>query len=305
MSWSSALLSATEQAWAANDKPMISSNSLKRTEGLDIRWAVGTTSGTTGSTNNEDTTYISENIMDGFPGIVSKPNASDGFFTIVIDASASPLTFDWFGILNHNLKTLACTSMRLEIADYGTFTGASLLSTTNINSIMSSDDRFSDLTLFHTGTVARRYSAVQFVRIRITIASGVPQIGQVILGRRRQQQFHPSLPWDSTGERSRSDDFTAPSGMLSRQMRYKARREIDASFRHSTPTEQSDLLSWWDQIDEGGLPFYYHDAPATYPSDFNMMMMGRPSLRYPWTTSTTRDFSLRAVEQGPNFLSQE
>jgi len=306
MAWSSAELSANEIAWAAADKPMISANAYKRRINAGgEKWVVGKINGTVADANGEDTTYVTENLIDGYPGRLSKPNAADTAFTIVVNNPNDPMEFDWVGILNHNLDTLACTAFTVEVGNNGLFTATSTISSTNLATALSSDRRWANLELYHTGSVARRYTGVQYLRIAITCSSGTPEIGQLILGRRRQQQFQPQAPWDPNAEASSMDDFIGRDGMLSRQSRFKARRSIVADWRHSLAALQSDVLSWWGEIDEGGLPFYYHDEPESSPKDFYMMMLDDPELQYPWSTSVTRDFNLRAIEQGPSFFSLE
>lgn len=301
MGWSVASLSANEIAWAAADKPMLSSNSGVVFD--DMRWVVGKTDGTWADSSDDATGFDAYRAVDGFPGRVTKPNAADTEFTLLFDWSSNPIEFDWFGVMNHNLYTLSCTSLQFQISDSSGFgTRLAMMSTTNVSTGYSADRRLAELSI---GTGDQRFSGVMYGRIGITCSSGVPEIGQVILGRRRQQQFQPSTPWDLTGEASAMDDFTGRDGMLSRQTRYKARREMDARWRHSEPALQSDVLAWWDGIEEGGQPFYFTDLPASYPDDFSMMMMRSPVLRYPKTTSTTRDLNLNAVEQGPTFFSLE
>lgn len=299
MAYSAADLSANEIAWAADDKHMLSSNALYAS-GITGGWDKAATTGTVASATDDATGFEAYRLFDGLPGDVSKPDGSGTTISIVLDCSAAPIEFDWWGVLNHNLKTLACTALVLQIADDNAFTTNLItLSTTNINTAYTTDRRFADLVLETGGGTARRYSAVPYVRIQITCSSGVPQIGQIILGRRRQMQFAPDRPWDPTNQSSAADDFESRSGTIYRVARRKGRREISALFHHNTAAEQNDILDWWADIEAAEQPFFYTDEPDTNPDDF-WMMVKDPELRYPFTLHSLRDVTIDAVEQGPS-----
>jgi len=302
MGWGFSLLSADELAWAALDKPILSNNALYAD--VTLKWMY-TLLGHTDHFDQSDSDKPASRMVDAKPGYLSSPGNAATTFTITIDASASPITFDWFGIINHNLHTLACTALVLEIADDGDFTtNKKNLSTTNISTALTSDRRFADLTLTDGGDPSR-YANVPFARILITTSSGIPRIGQIILGRRRQQPYLPNMNWDPSQSETLADDFTSKSGVISRLSRGRGQRQMVATFRHDTDAIRGDITSWWEDIEGGEQPFFYIDEPATNPMDFWMMYLDAPELDYPWTLPATRDLSIVAAEQGTTFFSQE
>jgi len=400
MAFSSANLSSDEITWASLDKPFLSNNALYNTS-TAAGWDAGTVDGTVASATEDATGFDAERLFNIYPGLTSKPNAAGTVHTIVFDRSGTPITFDWLGVLTHNLDTLACTDFTLQIANDAAFTSGLLqISTTNVATALSSDRRFADLSLVastmttaqdetafdnspttegtfaggasHAGsdvitlvdgttvtvdavsggavtqftinttssvgatkdhtlvqasttgsgtgftltpdtdnlvesTVAKRFSSVPYIRLQITCSSGTPEIGLIVLGRRRQQQFSPDMPWDPTNEVTDSDDHTSKSGVISRVSRAKARRDIDALFRHDTTAEQTTIKDWWSDIEGGVQPFFYVDEPNANPNNFWMMFLVDPRLSYPFNLHATRDVRIEAIEQGPSgaYFSQE
>lgn len=305
MAYSAADLSATEIALAALDKPILSNNALYNTSN-NAKWVRGTRAGVVGSTEEEDTDYPTENLFDGYPSNVSKPNASEQDFTIVLDRSSAPITFDWLGIINHNLDTLGATIFDLEVDDDPNFLSPEKISTTNIATSFTKDQRFTDLVLESGGGTARRYTDVPYIRIGIQIpSSDIPEIGQIVLGRRRQQQYQPDLEWNPTHEITEVDDMVSRSGVVNRVARHKARRQIDATWRHSTDAEQTDILNWWSDIEAAEQPFFLLDEPNTNPHDFWMMFMEPAELDYSFIMHNTRELKLSAMEQGAAFFALE
>lgn len=305
MAWSSALLSANESNWAADDKPMLSSNALQAASvgDMDAKWVTGTTSGTWASADDTNASYPVENLWDGFPGFDSRATTASANWTLVFNASAAPIEFDWFGIINHNLKGAIVV---VDVADDSAFTTNN--SVIFLGSIPSAytDRRWCDLAFGPGPTAtAQRFSDVPWIRFAFAISSNVPYIGQFVFGRRRQQQFQPIVPWDPTNQVSSMDEVVGLNGVRDRSARYKARREMNAVFRHSDATLQSDTLALWSAIRHGSDPFYIHDEPSSNEDSFNMMMFREPELRYPWSGPKSRDMFIDAVEQGPKFFSQD
>lgn len=305
MAWTNPNLSAEEIAWAGDDKPMLSSNSLQSVDASDIdaKWIKGKTNGVWSDTDGADADYPMRQLWDGLPHLEARPDAAVALSTIVINVSASPIDFDWFGILNHNLDSSSCTSLTVQVADSGDFlTRPQTVISAYNPSALSSDRRFSVLSL-SPGNV--RYQDVGWIRIAMSNASAVLSIGQMIFGRSRQQKFNPVLPWDPQAQVSSMDEIVLPNMTRDRNPRYKARRELEASFRHSCSFQQNDTIAFWDDIRQGSDPFYIHDNPSSLSNDFYMMFFREPALQYPWTSAVTRDLQISAFEQGPNFFSLE
>ena len=306
MTYTGSDLSANEIAWAALDKPFLSNNALYTV--LDeVKWVRGTRSGSVASSDESSTTFPARHLYDGFPGNLSKPNNSEQDFTIVIDCSSNPITFDWFGMMNHNLDTLGATICDVQIADTSNFaTNLITLSQTNIATSFTKDRRFTDLVLESGGGTARRYSDVEYVRIGIQIpVADVPYIGQLVFGRRRQQQYQPELEWDPTNQVSDMRDTVTSNGVTNRLTKTKGQRLIEgARFLHDTQALQDELATFWTDIEASEQPFFFLDQPNAAPNDF-WMLFHEPMLKNPYVQWLTREYLLNAAEQGVPFFSQE
>jgi len=298
-SYTEADLGADEITRAAADKPVLSSNSLY-TSGSS-KWVTGSKTGTVASANNQDPDFPASRMTDGFPGYVSKPSSASTLFTVVINRTLSPVEFDWFGLMNHNLFTLSCTELRLQIASNSLFSTDLITPfTADISALYASDRRIAGMALETGGGVARRYGNVQYMRLQITCSSGVPEIGQIILGRRRQQKYNPEVDWGPDNQSSAIDRVTTRGGVRYKTARALGRRDIDAILVHDDTTLQNDLIDWWADIDAGNQNFFWHDQPATYPDNFCMFDLNEDTFIYPLIDWKNRKFNLVGSEQGPD-----
>lgn len=305
-----ATLTAAEIALAAADKPILAAT--PDPDFLTAGWVVGSTFGTIVSATDNDPDRPAIRAWDGLPGLQTQPDSDNTLFTFVMEHTKG-IEFDFVGFLNHNFDTIDMTTLILQIAD-DTLFAVNFRELMNINpsALLSSDRRFADLSLFHTGSDPIRYSQVQFMRLRITLgSSGRPLIGQVVFGRRRQLKHEPNRPWDPTDLHSLGDAFESRGGSISVTPRYKGRREITANLNPDTsPTaapspHQQDLIDWYVQTEHGILPYVWIDKPDATPNDFFFMRRREPSLEYPFVTPFTREFTLDGLEQGPTFFSQD
>lgn len=309
MAWSSASLSANELAWSGADKPMLSSNALQAAKPGDIsaKWVTGTVSGTSASADDTDSDYPAAQLWDGFPGRRSKGTNAATSWSIVIDASSSPIEFDWWGVIGHNLRDITISTMGVTIADSGDFASRpSAISSVTPYSDMANGHRYADLSLSPAlGSTIERFSDVEWIRVWLTCSSGVPEIGQLVFGRSRQQQFQPTMPFNRYNQASSMHFISTPGGARLNNPRYKARRELNASYKHSLTSLQTDALAWWSDTRDGCDPFFYHDAPSGSPIGFHMMMHREQGVRYPRANACRRELFIDAIEQGPTFLSLE
>lgn len=304
MAWIETSLSADEIAWAAADKPMISSNALYSE--ITMLWAVGTTVATANWTPDDaDDDFPSINLFDARPGLISRANAADTQFTIVVDASADPLEFDWLGILNHNLDTAACTTFTVQISDSNDFTTRlTTIQTNTIGSALSSDKRYANLVMADLEAVSR-FSGVEYVRFQIVTSSIIPYIGELILGRRYQQPYQPDVPFASLNQSGFVGSHESQSGVISSVVGSSGQRLLNATFHHNTQALQDEVFDFWDDLGAGEQPFFYHDEPNSNPMDFYMMHIDDPVLDNPYGENNVRDWMIEATEVGPEFLTQD
>lgn len=305
MAWSSAELSSDEQTYAAADKPILGANAAAG-ELVASRWTA-TDSGTFSSTDITDSDKPISRLFDGLPGLQTTPDSVQTDYTICLQFDAPGIEFDGILYLNHGLYTNGVTSLKLQIADDSTFS-SNLQTLSDINpSAKSSDARLADLSLYHTGTTARRYSDVIYARITLTRGINfTPSIGQIVFLRRRQLKHQPDRPWDPTDQHSNIESYEALDGTIYSTVRYRGRREIRATLPYLDSTRQGDVLSWWSDIEQGSYPFVWIDSPGTAPSEWWLMRLSDAVLSLPYSTGGQyRDLEIEATEQGPSFMAME
>lgn len=304
MAWSSEAISANELAWAADDKPMISSNALY--DDITVIWVEGTTTGVATDSDDSKEGYPATAMFDSLTGMPSRTVNQSNQFTIVIDASSAPISFDWFGVLNHNMDSISATAVVVQIADDAAFTTRlQTVQTNNVSTTLSSDRRFANLVMDVGGATQYRFLNVPYARIQVTCSSNRLYIGELVLGRRHQQDFQPDVPFDSLNPFGDSGDHESDSGVITRSSKSRGGRRLEALFHHDDTDLQDETLAWWDEIEGGQLPFFYHDAPGSNPMDFYMFLLDEPRLVYPETSAAVRELSIEATEIGPEYFSQD
>lgn len=300
-------LTQSERDLAAADKPILAAtpdadNFIDANSG----WDVGTITGTSATAVDTDANKPIRRAVDGLPGLRTAPNATGTLHTMVLNFSPG-ITFDFIGYLGHNFRTRQVTDLTLQVADDGAFTtNVRTLSSRNIFALFGSDRRVADLTLIDTGIDAQRFSGVEWIRLQFTLSvTGIPDIGQVVFGRRRQLRFEPNRPWDPTDLQTRLDRFESRAGVRTDVPRFRGRRRVAANLNPFDEPFQQDLIDWFTDINHGASPLVWVDTPNTGADDFYFMKIDEPSFEYPFVTFSTREMNLRASEQGPNFFSQD
>lgn len=298
MAYTFPALSSDEIAWAALDLPFLSNNAMYAS-GVAGGWDAGVTTGTVASATEDEDNFEAKFGVDGNPDLLTKPNAASTLHTLVYDCSSSPITFDWFGVMNHNLYTLSCSSFQLQAADDAAFTsGLRALGTIDFTSGFSRDQRATVLSLFHTGSTPLRYTAVPYIRFTFICSSGVPEIGQIVLGQRRQQPYAPDNPFDRGNYQSLSAQAEAVAGTLTNNMRSLSRYRLNAVLHHDTDALQTEADEFWDDIEGGEQPFFWVETPNSDTSRFYMVHLDAPAFGYPYTQPNSRDWQIQATEQG-------
>jgi hypothetical protein len=294
---SSAELSATEIALAAADKPILGANAAKVANlGSQTRWTA-TTSGVHDTTSISDTDTPVSRIFDGLPPIRSAPTSTQNNYTIFLEFD-SVITFDGILYLDHNLQSEGCTALVLQVGDDEDMTNATTISTLDPSG-ESTNKRLADLVLESGGGVARRYTA-DYMRVTMAKGSGFdPVIGQIVFLRRRQLPRQPRMSWDPTNQESGIDRFKTRSNIKHDTVRYRGARMIQAEHRFDTSDEHTAILNWWDNTNQGTEPVIWIDEPNAAPADFFFGLI-EPTLAFPYTMPTTREFRLVAEEQPPH-----
>lgn len=304
MAWSSAALTADEVTYAAANKPILVG--IQALESPQIaRWdADGDASG---GGDISATGFPARWSYDRRTGKRTKPNAGAATQYLVYQLNASPDDVDCAFIQDHNFGTIGALTVTLEIADVATFTGGTF-QTLATWTPGTSNNRLASLSLKHTGSVALRYSGLSYVRIKTTGGSHTPEIGEVWLGRRRQLKHKPNEPYADLANHFIGSQrlFETKSGLPAVSVRHRGRRVLDARVNPSDTTYHTAVRSWFRDTNWGTRAFVWVEDPAAAPASYNLVRLDQPDLYFPLISGTAeREFTIKALEQGPDFLDPE
>ena len=300
MAYSAADLSAADIASAAADKPIL--GALMVYAPTSKEWsAAGAFSGADATAADSP----ARRAYDGFTDLITKPSSAAVTWYYLLDIIAAGVAIDFVAILGHNFGTITGLTVTLEIADNSEFT-------TNLLAIASmspgtSNDRLIDLVLESGGGTARRYSAVQYARLKITGTSGTPEIGELILGQRCQMQYKPNRPYNPNLTAADSEGFRSKSGIKTTYIQNRGARRLIAGLTVSGSTKIDDVETWWSNTRQGTQPFVWIEDPNTSPASFHLMSFedDSPQLDFNEIGPNHRELNIQAIEQGPDYLELE
>jgi len=152
---------------------------------------------------------------------------------------------------------------------------------------------------------ANRHTDIDLVRISFAtddssnFGAYEPEIGEVLLGRRRQLGFLPLIPFDEDPRDSRVAEFISDSGVISRHVFSSGRQRFQFNYS-PTPSgvtgldEVATLRSWFSETNFGSDNFLLIDSPdvaAPHPShwcyvenpELNMLLQGPTERRLDMT----------------------
>lgn len=293
--WTSAALRSDESTALAADKPMV----LAPTPPPDtaVRW---TTTGTQAGADKTLTGYPAARFNDGFPHLLTKPNAAAATNYINMDFGTSGLEFDAIAIMGHNFDTISLTTVQLELDDGsppdGTFGAVESLTALTL---VGSDDRV--LQLF-----SLRYSDVRYARLKLVAAGAVtPQIGELLILRRTQLRRNPLEGFDPTRRLNDTSELaTSRSGVSQKIVHYQNQFVLEASIREHLTDNVQDLVNHHERTRSH---FVWCYRPTSALNSFNLMVRNPDELVMPQSGWARRDTMLSGLEQGPErfFLSKE
>jgi hypothetical protein len=301
MAWSSAVLAARETAGLAADKPLIAVQVLPISPTAE-KWTESANCGT--GTDRTLATKPALRAYDGLPGLPTTPNTTlSNTWYYYLDVGAATVEFDCAFIIGHNFDTIALTDVELHIADNAAFD--SNLQTIYDFGNPASDDRLAALSLFHTGAVARRYTGVRYLRLKMVAAGNVtPSIGELVLGRRFQLDRRPDVPFNPDALVNSFSVAKTIGGVSIRTNMHRNMFALQAEWPVDDTDQISDWVSFW-QLCRG--PFVWIYQPSTLPNSWHLMMLLGESLDFPYEQALVRMARIEAEEQGPDeyFLANE
>lgn len=288
MVWSSAPLAEYETNRLALDKPLIAPQMIPVTPAVQ-RW---TEVGQTTSTDRTDASYPALRAHDALPGYVTKPDSTSSATWYLVFQTSTAIEFDCAFLLNHNFGTLTLTTVTLEVANSGVF-GAGLETIGDFGE-PSDDTRLADLELYHFGDTARRYSA-QYFRLKLARATPfTPELGELVLGRRRQLEYKPNRPYDEYAMGESSDSLITAGGEIHKTVWSRRAFELTGEFEIDSDTYRDDMVAFYRQC-RG--PFVWIENPNSAPDSFHYMMR-EGGLAIPQIEANLRRAELVATEQG-------
>jgi hypothetical protein len=247
-----------------------------------------------------DTTYPPTRTFDRFTylrtrALLPAPMTSTADWSFLFkaaDIATAPLEFDSVAIVNHNFGTLSKQFgtyasgspfiVRIGVSDSGEFGGGG-----GWTEIASFTDPLTDKPLVSfdlkngsgAPTSFAQFSGVAYGGISIecagttmgTSATTLPEIGEVIFGKRMQLLHGPTIPYNdrNTGADLGGGRAVGGTGIASSFLRSAGRRSIQATY--TLTTDRADMLSFYqNDISQGQKQFLYvpRGSRAEFPSTY-------------------------------------
>lgn len=304
MAWSSAALAAYETAQLALDKPLIAAQVVPASP----TYAKWVDAGQIGAgdistwTDRSASANPARRAYDAYPGYVTKQSGTnDDVWYYALDLGAA-IAFDCAFLIGHNAGTLSLVNdLVLQIADDNDFS-------TNLQTVgnfgqPADDDRLADLSLNHGGA-NRRYTA-QYVWLKWdkTGTNITPEIGELILARRRQLEYKPDRPFDEYALSEDAGSILTAGGITHKTLYSRRGLELAGNFVVDSATYTNDLVAFFRDC-RGS--FVWVDNPSSAPASWHMMVREGP-LSIPREAASKRRHRIVGVEQGPEeyFLDVE
>jgi hypothetical protein len=258
MAWSSSVVTLT-------DLPMfVPSHLIRDGAPSGPRW------NTAGTTAAADTTHVDWPIgfaYDGWctRGLHTMPDATAATVYAVFQLAA-PVDFDTMILCGSNLSDAATITAQIDNA--GTFATVTDL---HAVAVPAEEQRIVVTKLDHAGGGAsRRYSGVNFFRLKFTGTAYQPRLREVWLGRRRQLSYYPNAPWQDRRSVTSAPAQVSESGVVTqtRTSRGAAVRDLDIEL--TTAAQETDLAAMWAACEYGEQPFWWIETPSSNPQAYLM-----------------------------------
>lgn len=332
----SAITAAEEAALDAGKMLLVGTNALRRYLAVPVWSSSGdwADSGTTGAGSNlVDTAFPTRYLYDDVLYNYTQPSVdADGLSTVylLLDLDAGTdddQTIDvaWWKPIGFDTLPGNVT-VTLEFADNAGFSTnlRTICEWTGLTSAKAVDVRIGDDYLLGVANTPPRFTNVRYARLKIETDSAftsakLPQIAELVLGRRRQLGHLPRAPWDPDAEDSAVDWFASDTeGVVGGDVRYRGRFTGTLNFRPTSSTmlgvdETAALHGWWADTDSGTRPFLLVDDPTSGTTDrhspqgngkFVYAPNPRSIMPYLAQYQSVREASLELIELPP-FQSSE
>lgn len=330
MPYAAGTVSTNEQDALTAGRPLLcATNHIRniRSGSTALEWSASgswSDSAPAGASNRTSASYPTSRAWDGRLYADTRPSGAEGtegsglnerrVFYLLADldeSSAATHTIDLVMVRPLNVSSWpGVATLQVQIADNSTFT-TNLVTIASFTGADLADRKLLDLNLT-TGAGANlygRFTSVRYARLRIsttvTWGSIRPQIGEWVMGRRRQLAHNPRVPHDDRPASSVVADFRSQSQAVSRYIYARGARNIEAGLM-PVPSgaysidEVATLRSWFEESGWGTRPFiYYEPASAGLTRNAYWMMLDEPELTMPLNGPFHRSVTLSMREQPP------
>lgn len=290
-----------------------------RNDGVDT-WASGS--------DNTATGYDTDYAFDGFQDAVTKPASSaNGSRSLLLDLSTtitdvvpSESNFvDGVVIAGHNFSNCGGTvNVYLEYDGSGNadFSDARIaFQWLNV----SNNKRLVGLNFGTSASYSAAYGLIsaRYWRLRITSSSNFgnaePEIGELMLSRRRQMSQHGVVPYKRRGLRTRQDKTSAKSGISTVYQYSESGAQLPFTWRFAEGgddtlyglDEGAIILAWFRDCAGGSKPFYYIEDPISAPQVAYFMRLEAAELDFDKVDNILTAFSAMLVEEAPNVFIEQ
>jgi len=296
---------------ATADKPLILSNhqlrdlSTSEFPNFSLKWKTAL------GVDVSDPDFPTSRLYDNQAHLISKPTgpaATTWYLEMIMDdLNRGNFDADTICLLNHNFGE--ARFVEVFVANFGNFFGEQEIQEwTGSAPHALVDQRLASLDLGMT-LLPRLFSNVTYCRIKITtgaLSPIVPELGEVILGKRCQLYRKPLPPFSMETTAASTTTFVSNSGISSRYVYNRGQAIREPRFITYGSREIDQFRDWWSQCKEGTEPFLWWDEPNTDETDpiyVNLQDTVFPFLRSPGADETQRG-SMSLIEKAP-FFSRE
>lgn len=335
MAYATGTVSVAEQGALTAGRPLLlATNHIRniRAGTVQLEWSASgdwSDSGSLGASNRTSATYPTSRAWDGVLYADTRPTGAEGtegaglstryvyYLLAELDESSNAThTIDTVMVRPLNVSSWpGIATIEVQIADNAAFS-SNLLTVSSFTGAALADRKLLDTNLT-TGAGANlwgRFTSVRYARLRIssTVSWGAvrPQIGEWVMGRRRQLGHNPRIPHDERPLSSVVGDFTAQSQATSRYVFARGASNKEVGLMPQTSgtyaiNEIEELRTWFTEADYGARPFLYLEPEVSGQTrQAHWMMLEQPELTMPLNGPFHRSVTLTMREQPP-FASAE
>lgn len=297
MAVSISALGAAHIASITGDKPIVLADNGLRIRNISVEWRQG---GSWAAGSDEtDSDFPVERMWDGYPDVVTKPDALQATWYLLMDFGATTaITCDAIAMLA--VTANASATVDFQVADNNAYT-------TNLTTLASwtasgSEENLASFSFASGTSTHEQASGVQYARLKFTTGTThIPQIGELYLGEARPLYHASNRPWNADAHRTRYVQSQSAAGIIGQQRRENS-TAAPATFQGQWSPhrdEQVENFQEWLRGDtEGGAwPFVWNDNPSTDENDIKLMWLDDPGIRLDRVGFSERTALLAATEQ--------